>query len=123
MNAFLAEAATYFEMIRPVLGAALCLVGGILALIGAVGVMRFPDFYTRLHGASVTETSGATLLLVGMAFLAPNWIVLAKLVAIWIFIFITSPTSTHAVANAAHVAGLQPLTGRLNRENEPEDAA
>lgn len=120
MSAFLSEIGAYYELLRYPLGAALCLIGGVLSLIGAVGIIRFPDFYTRLHGASVLETSGATLLLVGMAFIAPHWLVVAKLVTIWFLLFITNPTSTHAVANAAHVAGLQPLTGRQDLDDETE---
>lgn len=102
--AFLGDAAPY-------LGAVLALIGAALTLIGTVGVLRFPDFYTRLHGASVTDTAGAGLLLLGMALMAPHWLVLTKLAAIWLFLFLTSPTATHAIANAAHVAGLQPKTG------------
>ena len=98
--------------VRPLIGAALCLLGASLAVIGTVGVLRFPDFYTRLHATSVTDTSSATALLLGMALMAPSWIVVAKLAAIWLFIFLTSPTATHAVANAAHVAGLEPIIGR-----------
>ncbi|MEM1150627.1 MAG: monovalent cation/H(+) antiporter subunit G [Pseudomonadota bacterium] len=94
------------------IGGALCLIGALLTLVGTIGVLRFPDFYTRLHAASVTDTAGATFLLVGMAFLAPHWLVVTKLVAIWIFIFLTSPTASHAIANAAHVAGLEPMIGR-----------
>ena len=98
--------------IKPVLGAFLCLVGGTLAVIGTVGVLRFPDFYTRLHAASVTDTGAATLTIIGMVLLAPSWIVAFKLVAIWMFLFLTGPTGSHALANAAHTAGLQPVIGR-----------
>ncbi|MEL6955629.1 MAG: monovalent cation/H(+) antiporter subunit G [Pseudomonadota bacterium] len=103
---------------RPFLGGALCVIGAISTLIGTVGVLRFPDFYTRLHAASVTDTAGASFLLIGMAVLAPHWLVLAKLVAIWVFLFLTSPTASHAIANAAHVAGLEPLIGRQTGTSE-----
>jgi len=110
MSAFLADLAALWNGVRPLLGLALCVFGATLALIGTAGVLRFPDFYTRLHAASVTDTSAATSILVGMALMAPNWMVVAKLVMIWIFLFLTGPTATHAVANAAHTAGLQPWT-------------
>lgn len=97
---------------KPILGALLCLIGGALAIIGTVGVLRFPDFYTRLHAASVTDTGAATITIVGMALLAPSWLVVFKLAAIWLFIFLTGPTGSHALANAAHTAGLQPVIGR-----------
>ena len=108
----MAELLEIVMAVKPVLGAALCLVGGILAIIGTVGVLRFPDFYTRLHAASVTDTSAATLTLVGMALLAPSWLIVFKLTAIWLFLFLTGPTGSHALANAAHTAGLQPVIGR-----------
>lgn len=114
VNAFLDA----FHSARPWIGGVLCLVGALLAIIGTIGVLRFPDFYTRLHAASVTDTSAATALLLGMALLTETtWLGLVKLAAIWVFIFVTGPTSTHAAANAAHTAGLQPLTGRLRDED------
>ena len=61
MSDFLVSLPAWWEVIRFPLGAALCLAGGLLCLIGTVGVLRFPDFYTRLHAASITDTSGATL--------------------------------------------------------------
>lgn len=115
IGAFLASA-------KPFVGAALCLLGGGLAVVGAVGVLRFPDFYTRLHAAGVIDTSSATALLVGMALLAPDWLTIFKLAVIWVFLFITGPTASHAIANAAHTAGLTPLIGRGARgEPEPEE--
>ncbi len=107
---------------KPVVGAALCLAGGVLALIGTLGVLRFPDIYTRLHAASVTDTGAATLAIAGMLLLAPTWLIAVKLVAVWLFLFLTGPTSSHALANAAHVAGLEPLIGRqANGETEEAD--
>ena len=109
-----------FDAIRPQLGGALCLLGGVLTVIGAIGVLRFPDFYTRLHAASVTDTGGAVLILLGMALLSPHWLVLVKLVAIGVFLFLTSPTASHAVANAAHTAGIEPIIGRLASDEAEE---
>lgn len=110
-----------FDTIRYPIGGLLCLIGALLALVGAIGVMRFPDFYTRLHASSVTDTSAVTLLLIGMAFFAPHWTVLLKLLAIGIFIFLTSPTSSHAIANAAHTAGVQPVMGRAGMIDEEDE--
>jgi multicomponent Na+:H+ antiporter subunit G len=101
--------------VKPVLGAALCFTGGVLALIGTIGVLRFPDFYTRLHAASVTDTSALTIAIIGMALMAPSWLIVFKLAAIWAFFFLTGPTSSHALANAAHTAGVEPLIGERAR--------
>jgi len=110
-----------WDTLRHPLGAAACLVGAILCFIGTIGVLRFPDFYTRLHAASITDTSGAAMVLIGMALMAPNWIVLVKLFCIFVFLFLTGPTSTHAVANAAHVAGLQPRIGPVGADEFEEE--
>ncbi len=111
----------YWHAFRPALGSALLLGGAILAVIGTVGVLRFPDFYTRLHAASVTDTAAATLAIVGMVLLAPSWAVVFKLAVVWLFLFLTGPTSSHALANAAHTAGLQPMIGRIG-ESDGGDA-
>ncbi|MEO0465436.1 MAG: monovalent cation/H(+) antiporter subunit G [Pseudomonadota bacterium] len=106
----------------PIVGAVLAVAGAFFTLVGTIGVLRFPDFYTRLHGASVTDTAGASLLIIGMALMAPHWLVATKLAAIWLFLFLTSPTATHAIANAAYVAGLQPRTGPGARSSEDGEA-
>ena len=123
MAEFLADLHGYWEIVRFPLGALMCLGGSILCLIGTVGVLRFPDIYTRLHAASITDTSGAALVLIGMMLLSPGWLVISKLFAICVFIFLTSPTASHALANAAHTAGVQPIIGRVGASDaEGEDA-
>jgi len=123
MADFVVSIAEWWQVVRFPLGAALCLAGALLCVVGTVGVLRFPDFYTRLHAASVTDTSGATLLLLGMALMAPDWMVVSKLVAIFVFIYLTSPASSHAAANAAHTAGLQPLIGPVDtHDKEGQDS-
>lgn len=102
------------------LGSLLCFSGGIMALIGAIGVTRFPDFYTRLHAASVTDTAAVFLLMLGMGFLAGISLVTFKLFLIWLLLFITSPAASHALANAAHTAGLEPV---LDKDINPPAGA
>jgi multicomponent Na+:H+ antiporter subunit G len=86
----------------------LLLGGGVFLLIGGTGPLRLPDFYTRLHAAGITDTLGTELILVGMMLQAGLSLVTVKLILIALFLFFTSPTATHAVANAALVAGLKP---------------
>lgn len=107
-----------FAALAPFLGGGLCLLGGVLAIIGAIGVLRFPDFYTRLHAASVTDTGAVLAILLGMAFLSPHWLILIKLVTVGVFLFLTGPTAAHAIANAAHVAGLEPIIGRVGAQGD-----
>lgn len=122
MAEFVDAIVAYWHMIRFPLGAACCLAGGLMCIVSAIGVLRFPDFYTRLHAASVTDTGGTGFLLIGMALMAPNWIVLVKLFCMFVFMFLTSPTAAHALANAAHVAGLQPRIGPVRTMNEEDEA-
>ena len=87
----------------------LCLVlGGTFCVIGAVGLIRMPDFYTRMHAASVIDTLGAGLILLGLLLQAGLTLVAAKLLMIALLIFFASPTATHALARAAMLRGLQP---------------
>ncbi|HXF66122.1 MAG TPA: monovalent cation/H(+) antiporter subunit G [Burkholderiales bacterium] len=83
--------------------------GGLFCVVGALGVLRMPDFYTRLHGASVTDTLGAGLVLAGLLLQAGWTLAALKLLAIGLLIFFTSPAATHALAKAALGRGLAPL--------------
>lgn len=87
----------------------ICLItGGAFVFVGGIGLLRFPDFFTRLHAASVTETLGAWLILTGLL-LQSGWsMVTIKLVMIFLFLSITSPTATHALAKAALHGGVKP---------------
>ena len=88
---------------------AVCLfIGSSFALIGGVGLLRLPNFYTRIHGAGITDTMGAGLLLAGLMLQAPDWMVLVKLIAVLFFLLVTSPTSAHALAMSALSHGLEP---------------
>jgi len=88
----------------------ICLsVGGIFCVIGALGLLRMPDFYTRMHAASVIDTLGAGLLLVGLLLQAGFTLVAAKLLMVGMLIFLASPTATHALARSAMLRGLKPL--------------
>lgn len=87
-----------------------CLVaGGLFCIFGALGMLRMPDFYTRMHAASVIETLGAGLILLGLMLQAGLTLVAVKLLMVGLLIFFTSPTATHALARAAMARGLKPL--------------
>jgi multicomponent Na+:H+ antiporter subunit G len=84
------------------------LLGAALGIVGGIGMHRFPDFYTRLHAASITDTLCAALFLLGLGFQAGLSLAALKLCLIFVFIFITSPTASHSLANAAMHGGLLP---------------
>lgn len=90
----------------------LILSGSAFAIIGSYGTVRFPYFWTRLHAASITDSGGMILLILGMCLQAGFTLVTVKLLIIGVFMFITGPTATHAVANAAIVSGLRPTEGK-----------
>lgn len=89
----------------------LILAGSIFLVIGAIGLIRLPDFWSRLHALSVLDSAGVLLLLSGMCIQGGWSLVTVKLVIIGLFLLITGPTATHALANAALVSGLRPMPG------------
>ncbi len=82
--------------------------GSFFCLTGGVGLLRFPDFFTRVHSASLTDTLGAGLILVGLMLQAEWGIVTAKLIMILIFSLLAGTTASHAMAKAALNSGLEP---------------
>ena len=95
------------------LAAGACLLGGAAFLvIGAIGLVRLPDFFTRIHATGVIDTLGAGLALIGLIILAGWTLPAVKLVLILGFMLLTGPTATHALAKAALHGRLDPLSGR-----------
>jgi multicomponent Na+:H+ antiporter subunit G len=87
-----------------------CLVSGsFFCLTGGIGLLRFPDFFTRIHAASLTDTLGASLILVGLMFQAGWGLVSAKLLLILMFSLLAGTTASHAMAKASLKSGLKPL--------------
>lgn len=85
-----------------------CLLGGsAFCLIGGIGMLRMPDFYTRGHAAGVTDTLGAGLILVGLTFQAGIGLVSVKLLMVLFFLYVTSPTATHALFKSAYAGGMR----------------
>ena len=86
--------------------------GGFFVLVGGIGALRMPDFYTRMHAASLTDSIGAIMILVGIMLQAGLSLAAVKLAAILLFLLITSPTATNALASAALLSGLKPDLAR-----------
>lgn len=94
----------------------LLLGGAGFVLIGGIGVLRLPDLYTRMHAASLTDTLGTLLIIGGTMVQAGLTLASVKLAAIAVFLLLTGPTATYALANAALLAGLLPRDADM-----PED--
>lgn len=95
-------------MISSVLGWLFLLSGSIFVLIGGIGLLRMPGLYTRLHAASLTDTLGTLLILLGIIIQAGFTLAAIKLAAIAGFLLLTGPTAAYALANAALLSGVTP---------------
>lgn len=98
----------------------LCLgIGGLACIVGALGLLRMPDLFTRMHAASLVDTAGAGFVLLGLALQAGLTLVAVKLAIIGLLIFFTSPTATHALARAALYRGVKPLLAEEGAPSKP----
>jgi multicomponent Na+:H+ antiporter subunit G len=96
------------ELVLDTLSWLLLCLGGCFVLIGGVGALRLPGFYTRLHAASLTDTMATILIFSGIMLQAGFSLAALKLLAIMIFLLLTGPTASYALANAALQSGLKP---------------
>ncbi len=107
------------EILRTAASWAFIVLGSAAVVIGGIGVLRFPDVYTRMHAASVTDTMGAGALLFGLMIHEGLTLVAAKLLLMLIFLFFTSPSSSFALAHAALTSGVDPVLSKDRRGAEP----
>ena len=99
-----------------------CILGGsFFMIVSAVGMLRFPEFWSRVHAASVGVSGGMIRVIACRCLQSGLTLITVKLIAIGVFLFITGPTATHAVANAALVTGFRPKSGKglKPEENAP----
>jgi len=87
-------------------------VGGMFVFIGGVGTLRLPNFYTRMHAASLTDSMATLLILPGIMLQAGWSLATIKLLAILVFLLLTGPTASYALANAALLSGMKPEESR-----------
>ncbi|HEX6593132.1 MAG TPA: monovalent cation/H(+) antiporter subunit G [Bacillota bacterium] len=110
----------WINIIVNVLVALFLLIGTFFIVSSAIGIIRFPDVYTKLHAATKAPTLGIASILIG-AFLflyAAHGVVSGKLLLAIVFILLTSPVGGHMLSRAAHHAGVKPVT-----KNQPDDYA
>ena len=98
-------------------------IGSFSLIIGALGVLRLPDVYTRMHAASITDTLGAGTIILGLIIQARLTLVAGKLFLILIFLFFTSPASSFALAHAALSSGVKPILNADLREDDRESSS
>lgn len=108
------------DIVVSILSGIFLLVGGFLCISGSIGILRFPDFYTRLHAVGVTDTLGAGLILLGLMLLSTDFLVIAKLVMILLLTLLISPTTSHVLAKAAMHNGLKPKLNPVLNSSTPK---
>ncbi len=86
-----------------VLGWILLVLGSFFCLVGSIGLIRLPDFYSRVHAAGIVDSLGAILILLGMMTQTQEPIVIIKLTLVLFFMMLTGPTAVHALARAANL--------------------
>jgi len=110
------------ELIVNISSASCLLIGSFLCLSGGVGIMRLPDFYTRMHAVGVTDTLGAGMILIGLILQNPEGLVVIKLLLILVMTIFISPVASHALAKAAYRNDLVPLSDRNENKGGTESS-
>ncbi len=94
--------------IRTIITGVFLAIGCFFMVVSSIGIIRFPDFYSRMHPAGKSDTFGQAMILIGLMIYEGFSLVSVKLFFIIIFIFVANPTATHALAKAAYTAGVKP---------------
>lgn len=81
--------------------ATLLILGGFFFFAGTVGLLRFPDIYTRLHAITKADNVGLGLIILGLAVQAESWLVMGKLILIWILVLFAGASVSHLIARRA----------------------
>lgn len=110
------------EIVLQVLSWAFLLSGSFFAIVGGIGIVRMPEFYSRLHGGGITDTLGALLILIGLCLQVNSPFILAKLLMIVFFLMVTSPSSCHALASSAFLRGVKPVLEINTWESNRKDS-
>lgn len=106
----------------PWLASLLVLAGGAFCLLGAIGVLRLPDCYSRMHAASKAGALGAVLVLAGLAAASSGAAAMEAIFAL-MAVLVTAPLAAHAVSRAAYLADVKPVVGKLGNVFDDERTA
>ena len=104
------------DVVSSYLSNLMLIVGSLFLLIGAIGLIRMPDVFTRMHAASIMETAGASLIIIGLIINTGFTVVSLKLIIIMLAIFYISSVATHALARACIHDNLKPNV--INKESD-----
>ena len=105
------------ESLLQIISALLLLFGSFLCISGGVGLLRFPDFFSRMHAAGVTDTLATAMIILGLILIESDYLVDIKLLIILLMTLFLSPTTSHALAHAA-LRNKQAQDGKPNTDKE-----
>ena len=100
------------SVVLDIVGWTALVAGGLFCVIGAIGLNRMPDVFTRMHATSVSDTLGVGLLILGMLSQTDDWTVAVRLVMILLVLLTTGAVASHALARAALHDGEKPLLAK-----------
>lgn len=109
-------------MILEIISWLFLIAGSFFGISGAVGLFKFPDFFTRVHAASVTDSQAAGFIITGLILQTDFDLVAVKLVFILIFLLLTSPTASHALAKSARHGGLLSIPETAEKKAKEQDS-
>lgn len=91
--------------------------GGFFGITGAIGLFRFPDFYARMHAASITDTFCVGLIVLGLLLQSTSGLMIIKLLLVIFILAYTGPTAAHALAKTARQASLKPVLAKKGEKS------
>ncbi len=106
------------DIVQNYVAGVLILVGSAFVFAAALGIVRLPDVYTRMHAASKAGTVGSGAILLALAVVAPDTATVTRALAAIVFFLLTAPVSAHLLAKAAHDAGYRLWSGSVIDEME-----
>ena len=108
-------------MILTVIAGIMIIVGAVFALVAAVGLLRLPDVYSRMHAATKAGTLGSGLMMLSLALVADDFATVTRAIAGVIFFLLTAPVASHLLARAAYAVGYRLWDGSLIDEMGGQD--
>ena len=105
----------------PIISGLLIVVGSLFALVAAIGLLRLPDLFTRMHAATKAGTLGSGLMMIALAFVAEDLASATRAIAGVVFIILTTPIAAHLLARAAYAVGYRLWSGSLIDEMAKKD--
>lgn len=110
------------ETLVPLLAAMLAVAGALFSLIAAIGLLRLPDLFTRIHAASKAGVLGAGLILVAVVLVSGDATTIIRALLALLFLLLSTPVGAHLLAKSAIAAGIMPKTGQSGAKTGPDAA-